>query len=331
MAYVGTPLDTTNAFQSLAGKRFNGDGSTTGFTLDSAPNSTLDIEVFIENVRQDPNSAYTVSGTTLTFTSAPPSGTHNIYVVHQAKAVGTIDPPVGSTLDLNGAAELVLDADADTTIAADTDDQIDIKIGGTDVANLTNSSSDLVITQAVQDKDIIFKGNDGGSAITALTIDMSDAGIVNIKSGIGFPATQVASTGANVLDDYEEGVFTVGITAASGSVTMNSSEDTMQYTKIGRLVFIAGRVDISSVSSPSGSLSITGLPFTVGALDENADMAAFTFYGNALTGTIGNLQGISIPSGTTIQVNEFTGTTAANAGDHMAAGTDFAISGFYST
>ena len=47
MAYVGTPLDTTNAFQSLAGKRFNGDASTTAFTLDSAPNSTLDIEVFI--------------------------------------------------------------------------------------------------------------------------------------------------------------------------------------------------------------------------------------------------------------------------------------------
>ena len=112
---------------------------------------------------------------------------------------------------------------------------------------------------------------------------------------------------------------------------MNSSEDTMQYTKIGRLVFIAGRVDVSSVSSPSGSLSITGLPFTVGALAENADMASFSFYGNALTGSIGNLQGISIPSGTTIQVNEFTGTTAANAGDHIAAGTDFAIGGFYST
>ena len=90
-------------------------------------------------------------------------------------------------------------------------------------------------------------------------------------------------------------------------------------------------MDISSVSSPSGRLSITGLPFTVGALEENADMASFSFYGNALTGTIGNLQGISIPSGTTIQVNEFTGTTAANAGDHIAAGTDFAIGGFYST
>ena len=140
MAYVGTPLDTTNAFQSLAGKRFNGDASTTAFSLDSAPNSTLDIEVFIENVRQDPNSAYTVSGTTLTFTSAPPSGTNNIYVVHQAKAVGTIDPAVGSTLDLNGAAELVLDADADTTIAADTDDQIDFKVGGTDQIKLVDGA-----------------------------------------------------------------------------------------------------------------------------------------------------------------------------------------------
>ena len=93
MAYVGNPIDTQNTFQSLVGKRFSGDGSETEFTLDVAPSSTLDIEVFVGNVRQDPNSAYTLSGTTLTFTGAPPSGTNNIYVVHQAKSVGTIDVP----------------------------------------------------------------------------------------------------------------------------------------------------------------------------------------------------------------------------------------------
>jgi hypothetical protein len=93
MAFIGTPLDTRNTFQSLVGKRFSGDGSTTDFTLDVAPSSTLDIEVFVGNVRQDPNSAYTLSGTTLTFTGAPPSGTNNIYVVHQAKSVGTIGIP----------------------------------------------------------------------------------------------------------------------------------------------------------------------------------------------------------------------------------------------
>ena len=96
MSYIGTPIDTTNQFQSLVGKRFSGDASTTAFTLDVAPTSTLDIEVFVENVRQDPNSAYSLSGTTLTFAAAPPSGTNNIYVVHQAKAVGTISPAAGT-------------------------------------------------------------------------------------------------------------------------------------------------------------------------------------------------------------------------------------------
>ena len=98
MAFIGTPLDSRNTFQSLAGKRFSGDGSTTAFTLDVAPSSTLDIEVFVGNVRQDPNSAYNLSGTTLTFTGAPPSGSNNIYVVHQAKSVGTIDPPATETI-----------------------------------------------------------------------------------------------------------------------------------------------------------------------------------------------------------------------------------------
>ena len=166
MAFIGTPLDTRNTFQSLQGKRFNGDGSTTAFTLDVAPSSTLDIEVFVGNVRQDPNSAYTLSGTTLTFTGAPPSGTNNIYVVHQAKSVGTIDPPatesvaktfsstvsftgavtssstvqLGGTADMNGT-ELILDADGDTSITADTDDQIDFKTGGTDRATIDSSGN----------------------------------------------------------------------------------------------------------------------------------------------------------------------------------------------
>ena len=92
MSYLGTPIDTNNTFQSLQGKRFSGNASTTNFTLDIAPSSVFDIEVYVENVRQDPNSAYTLSGTTLAFTAAPGAGTNNIYVIHQAKAVGTINP-----------------------------------------------------------------------------------------------------------------------------------------------------------------------------------------------------------------------------------------------
>ena len=119
MGYIGTPIDTRNQFQSLQGKRFNGDGSTTDFTLDVAPCNVLDIEVFVGNVRQDPNSAYTLSGTTLTFTGAPPSGTNNIYVVHEANCVGTIDVP---DYIISGKTLVTLDNSADHVLIDDATD-----------------------------------------------------------------------------------------------------------------------------------------------------------------------------------------------------------------
>ncbi len=130
MAYVGTPIDTTNQFQSLQGKRFDGDGSTTAFTLDIAPSSVFDIEVFVENVRQDPNSAYGISGTTLTFTGAPPSGTNNIYVVHQAKAVGTIDVPASGVVPASLASNII-SGQTELASAPDDTDELLVSDAGT--------------------------------------------------------------------------------------------------------------------------------------------------------------------------------------------------------
>jgi hypothetical protein len=144
MAFIGTPLDTRNTFQSLQGKRFDGDGSTTAFTLDVAPSSTLDIEVFVGNVRQDPNSAYTLSGTTLTFTGAPPSGTNNIYVVHQAKSVGTIDPPAVETVakQFNGGVVFNEDsADLDFRVESNGNANAIFVNGGEDTVGIGNSNA----------------------------------------------------------------------------------------------------------------------------------------------------------------------------------------------
>ena len=78
MSYIGnTPQN--QAF-TPAVDYFNGTGSTTSFTLSRPVASVAQIQVVIENVPQNPSSAYTVSGNTITFTSAPPSGTNNIYV-----------------------------------------------------------------------------------------------------------------------------------------------------------------------------------------------------------------------------------------------------------
>ena len=122
MAYVGTPIDVGNQFSSLVGKRFSGDASTTAFTLDVRANSALDIEVFVENVRQDPNSAYTVDGTTLTFTASPPSGTNNIYVVHQAPTVASVSPTAGSVTASSFDNSVISGHTALAATPADTDE-----------------------------------------------------------------------------------------------------------------------------------------------------------------------------------------------------------------
>ena len=67
---------------------------------------------------------------------------------------------------------------------------------------------------------------------------------------------------SDLLDDYEEVTFTPSISVGSGSVTLKSGYDLMSYTKIGNLVNIRGRIETDSVSSPSGTATLTGLPFT---------------------------------------------------------------------
>ena len=76
MAYIGSE-PTTAAFPF---DQFSGTGSQTAFTLSQAPASTTSIVVAVSGVVQNPNT-YSVSGVTLTFTEAPPSGTNNIGVL----------------------------------------------------------------------------------------------------------------------------------------------------------------------------------------------------------------------------------------------------------
>lgn len=80
MSYIGNTA-TTQAF-TPAVDFFNGDGSTVAFTLSKPVASVAQVQAVISNVPQNPGSAYTVSGNTITFTSAPPSGTSNIYVYY---------------------------------------------------------------------------------------------------------------------------------------------------------------------------------------------------------------------------------------------------------
>ena len=76
MAYLGNiPTSATFAIDS-----FNGDNSTVNFTLREAPVTTSSILVFVGGIRQHTDT-YSLSGTTITFSEAPPTGTNNIQVL----------------------------------------------------------------------------------------------------------------------------------------------------------------------------------------------------------------------------------------------------------
>jgi hypothetical protein len=138
--------------------------------------------------------------------------------------------------------------------------------GSLTVGYLYNDSNDFIVRSYSQDKDIIFKGNDGGSLITALTLDMSEAGAATFNGnivigtagkGIDFSAV-TGGTGTatgNLLDDYEEGTWTPTL-PEGGSLTVNAAF----YTKIGRQVCLQAQASYTPTNNGS-HFRIGGIPF----------------------------------------------------------------------
>lgn len=92
MPFLGsTPADQ---YRSLVKQTITGDGST-AYTLNQSVTNAYDMEVFINNVRQEPDTSYTASGTTITFTAAV-TASDSCYIIFQGKSVGTINPPANS-------------------------------------------------------------------------------------------------------------------------------------------------------------------------------------------------------------------------------------------
>ena len=92
MPFLGsTPAEQ---YQSLAKQTITGDGST-AYTLNRSVTNAYDMEVFINNVRQEPDTSYSASGNTITFTAAVTSS-DSCYLIYQGQSVGSINPPANS-------------------------------------------------------------------------------------------------------------------------------------------------------------------------------------------------------------------------------------------
>lgn len=212
MAYIGQ--QPFQEFTSVPTKdSFTGDGSTTTFDLanDVVRGAENALEVFVDNVRQEPGSgkAFTlgIDGSNnyrrITFSAAPANGAA-IYVINDKTNLTSIAP---IQTDFNGA-ELVLDADGDTTFHADTDDEIDVRIGGNDVIMLKQSSGDGIITIPTDAKDLQFTQFDGYKVL-----EINDGGFV----GVG--GNSNAAGEIRIFEDSDNGSNYSGFKAAASTTS----------------------------------------------------------------------------------------------------------------
>ena len=153
MAYLGnTP--TTQGF-TPAIDFFSGNGATVAFTLSRPVASVAQVQATIENVPQNPGTAFTVSGNTITFDGAPPSGTNNIYVYYTSPITQVIQPgqgSVGTAQIQSGVTVSFADGSASAPSITNTDDSntgiffpaadtIAFAEGGAEAARLTSAGN----------------------------------------------------------------------------------------------------------------------------------------------------------------------------------------------
>jgi len=96
--------------------------------------------------------------------------------------------------------------------------------------------------------------------------------VVASGHGIDFSAAKAYDAGdsSTLLDDYEEGLYTPSFTPqTNGSITLSGALNEFSYTKVGRLVTIVGKAEVTSVSSPQGIVRIS-IPIAVGSLSGKA-------------------------------------------------------------
>jgi hypothetical protein len=295
MSYIGRDL-RAGAFRQLDDISSGFDGSTTGFTMQvNSGNVQLgdvnQILLSLGGVIQKPGTDFTISTSTLTFTTAPASGLSFFAILLGSDNGGTVTPTDGSvtsdklvgnlvtpgTLDVNGQ-ELILDADADTSITADTDDQVDIKIGGNDtiVVKAQGSTPLMQINAGASNNNLYIASTDATSGISlsdnggSINLATTSSGAFRVMTG-GTANTAADDSAISMLIDANGKIATGGETApdvSAGGITLDqNANDTGILTFKSSDVShgFTGQVEadtygrIQKNSSSAGGLQILGL------------------------------------------------------------------------
>jgi hypothetical protein len=160
----------------------------------------------------------------------------------------------------------------------------------------------------------------------ALSLTTSDAGlqVYDFTTSTLFLWNGTAWVAPSVT--YTQGIWTPTFSPATGTITLNPANATGLWSRIGNTVTVVGRFVVQSVSSPTGLLSVTNLPFApVAGFESAAALAGSGFSPGAITSIVGTI------TGTAIQCYHYQNGNLNPMAVHMIAGSQLYISGTYIT
>ena len=198
---------------------------------------------------------------------------------------------------------------------------------GTEMMRIHNSSSDVIIESKVSDKDIIIKGNDGGSTVSALTLDMSAAGAASFNAGVTANAgieTKNGATSAGFIKFFEDSdngsnALTLQGPASAADFTLilpssdGSNGDVLKTDGSGNLSFgaagSAASVAADDITAGDSAVSISTSSGNI-TIDAAANDTDIIFKGTDNTADITMLT----LDGSEAGAASFNGVVTANAG-----------------
>ena len=225
MAYLGN--QPALSYTSFAKQDFT-TSATTSYTLDNPVANANELALFINFVRQEPTTAYSASGTTLTLTEAT-SASDDMYCVYLGKAVQTVNPPNASV----GTAQLVDDAvtkaktsnlmypsfqaylSSNQTVTSGTTTKIQLNTEDFDTDNAYDNSTNYRFTPQVSGKYFVYATVRGNAGTSSLDLEMTAI----YKNGSSYIENQVDYRGNDAL--------LAGI-SVSAIIDMNGSSDYLE-------------------------------------------------------------------------------------------------------
>jgi hypothetical protein len=201
MPYIGNTVQTQGFTPAI--DYFNGNGVTVTFTLSRPVASVAQMIVAIDNVIQNPSSSYTVSGSSITFTSAPLSGTNNIWVEYTSLittyAAISQDPSVIGDITASGGYLAVGDFGntfVDGTIVDYVTGNARITTGPADGLTIYNGGTTARTALAAWDASGNLT-NTGGAVIQGLTVGKG-AGAIAYNTALGLNTLSSNTTGGDI-------------------------------------------------------------------------------------------------------------------------------------